>query len=309
MQTKGQYRTADGRAQIEWELVEKESGKLTFSACGTYNPKGGGSHGGQCIDTIAKAYPADAMVQRIARVWERWHLNDMRAGTFEQEEALKKVADGGEPWKDAQYDHSHYTWALFVLKALNLYAVPVTPELKASALGGFDGDVYTYGARWLCEPIPAEIVAEIESWATNAGESLGASLAARFLKSHGIKMRLTLADSKPAPWGDGTPSGHHYRVTMYRAGQWNAAYGRVVFDFWDSAANAAEGKTLQPDAVLSCIASDINCPATFEDFCAEYGYDLDSIKAKQTFNRSRRFADCLGLFFEPEEREELQGLN
>jgi hypothetical protein len=305
---KGQYRTADGRAQIEWELEEKEPGRLTFSACATsYRPKGGGHCGGQCIDEIARDYPADTMVQRIARVWAVWHLNDMKAGTHEQEAALKKAAADSEPWRSEQWKGDHYAWACHVLKEAGLYEVPATPELRKAALGGFSGEVYRYGERWLHEPLPADVVAEVESWSTNAAESLEASLAQRFLDKHGLKMRLTRSDSKPAPW-DG-PSGHHYRVTIYRPGRGKSPFGRLAFDFWDSAANAESGADLAPESVLSAVASDLNCPATFADWCGEYGESEDSIKARQTFNRCRRFADRLRAFFSSEERAELEELS
>src|SRR6187549_3507606 len=74
----GKYRTSDGKAQIDWTLETKENG-LEFSATGEYD-----CSSGQCIDSIAQAYPNDPMVQRIAKVWERWHLNGMRSGTREQ---------------------------------------------------------------------------------------------------------------------------------------------------------------------------------------------------------------------------------
>ena len=71
----GSYRTQDGKAQIDWKLRAEKKG-LEFSASGTYN-----RGGGQCLHHIAKAYPSDSMVQRIAAVWSKWHLNGMRAGT------------------------------------------------------------------------------------------------------------------------------------------------------------------------------------------------------------------------------------
>lgn len=43
-------------------------------------------------------------------------------------------------------------------------------------------------------------------------------------------------------------------------------------------------------SVLCCIKSDALCPETFEDFCCEYGYDTDSIKAESTFRECREQA-------------------
>lgn len=56
--------------------------------------------------------------------------------------------------------------------------------------------------------------------------------------------------------------------------------------------------------ILSCVAS---CdPGTFEDFCADFGYSDDSIKAKATWEAVR--AEYLGIcqLFDHAERERLQ---
>lgn len=72
---KSSYRTADGKAQIDWELKPRKAG-FVFSAQGDY--EGGG---GQCLDSIGELYPDDPVVKRLVQIWEAYHLNDMRAGT------------------------------------------------------------------------------------------------------------------------------------------------------------------------------------------------------------------------------------
>lgn len=136
-----------------------------------------------------------------------------------------------------------------------------------------------------------------------------------FLDKFGIKFRATLSDIKPAPW---EPAGHHYRVTLSRnritrdqvGGNWDNGLKtptRIVFDFWGSIADAKSGKlTVDAYDVLACISGDVNCPESFEDFCSEYGYDRDSIKALQSFRRCSAFAKRLRSFFTAEEIEQLQ---
>ncbi len=68
----------------------------------------------------------------------------------------------------------------------------------------------------------------------------------------------------------------------------------------------AECKAFQPKTpgaydVLACISSDANCPETFADFCAEYGYESDSIAALQTFRRCAAFGKRLRAFFTADE--------
>lgn len=57
--------------------------------------------------------------------------------------------------------------------------------------------------------------------------------------------------------------------------------------------------------VLACISGDANVPDTFEEFCSEYGYESDSIKALQTFRRCSAFAKRLKSFFTAAELEQL----
>lgn len=155
-----------------------------------------------------------------------------------------------------------------------------------------------------------------------------------FLSTNNLRLRITLSDSKPAPWqesktchtcngtgkqekgwpmgkpgkcgfcyGTGkkqSPAGHHYRVTLSATGR-----KRVTFDFWDSINAAEKGTTPTPYDILACISGDAYCPETFSDFCAEYGYDEDSIKAMQTWKRADSFAQRLRAFFTATELQQL----
>lgn len=148
--------------------------------------------------------------------------------------------------------------------------------------------------------------------------------AEKFLTANGIKFRATLSDSKPPPWSSepgshpsGELHGHHYRVTLSRSKPSYRLYEeiaeqpkplyRLTFDFWGSIADAEAGKTdIQPYDVLACISGDVSTPDTFEDFCSEFGYDTDSIKAKQMFTRCSNFASRLRAFFTEAEQQQLQ---
>lgn len=146
-----------------------------------------------------------------------------------------------------------------------------------------------------------------------------------FLTTHGLKFRATLSDSKTPAWSEGEKCGRHYRVTISRDGykrkrgwyEWqNKSNGhpgilfgpqsRLTFDFWSSIADAEKGiVTVKPYDVLACISADAYTPATFADFCAEYGYEEDSIKALQMFRRCDRFAKRLRAFFTEQELADL----
>lgn len=155
--------------------------------------------------------------------------------------------------------------------------------------------------------------------------------------------RVTISRHRlPDTMGDESDLDFVRRVGIERAGN-----GRLVFDFWGSVADAkalpeAEKRlqdmrlqmqnmephlrlnwthslharklaveALNPSAydVLACISGDAYTPETFADFCAEYGYETDSIKALQQFRRCDRFAKRLRAFFTEKELTELSEIN
>lgn len=116
-----------------------------------------------------------------------------------------------------------------------------------------------------------------------------------WLRDHGLKMRLTLSNTKPAPW---ETAGDHYRITLSREATKGA---RLVFDFWGSQNDMIERRKLRPYSVLACLSSDVHTPETFEDFCAEFGETEDNRRALQTFRRADRFARRLRAFLTEEE--------
>lgn len=129
------------RAIVELNLKDKEDGKLVFSAVGnvkTANRRGWTSSG-QCLDTIEE-HKADMLPElkplwnTVYRLWKTYHLNDMHAGTPEQDKAV-------EEWKAAgnEYDYSK---VCEYLKSIGIYEVDL------------NGEPYKYGHAWLYEPIP-----------------------------------------------------------------------------------------------------------------------------------------------------------
>jgi hypothetical protein len=127
------------KAAITWEL---ESGRFSMQA-EIWNPRETDIYcGGQCVDTIAAMFPHDKKAQRMVEVWKRWHLNGMKAGTPAQESYLR------EHPVNAVYPESHYDKA--------------SEALQAAGLNPDNG--YKYGAAWLREDLPPEVIAEIKSW-------------------------------------------------------------------------------------------------------------------------------------------------
>lgn len=92
--------------------------------------------GGQCIEDCATIIP-----RHLLEIWERWHLNDMRAGTMKQETFLREYR-ANHPDCKMSYD------------------------LACQILSGADmleDEGYRYGTAWLTEEVPGEVIAYLES--------------------------------------------------------------------------------------------------------------------------------------------------
>lgn len=121
--------------RINIELEEKDS-FLLLSICGEMFDSFGQNIGfGQIHEEVKEILPA-----RLYQIWKRWHLNDMRAGTFTQEEILRQAKDSGVEL-DSYYEQCDY-------------------------LAKFDAlidDGYKYGSKWLKEELPQDVIDYIQT--------------------------------------------------------------------------------------------------------------------------------------------------
>lgn len=70
IQASGAYITPDHKAQIDWKITRRGDGKPYFTATGNFD-----GSGGQCLESIAEAYPKDKSVMRLVKLWRLHHLN------------------------------------------------------------------------------------------------------------------------------------------------------------------------------------------------------------------------------------------
>lgn len=115
--------------------------------------------GGQCFDDLINEYPElkkNDLFMEVYDLWKNYHLNDMHAGTPEQEAAIEKwKADGNK------YD---YKEACKYLETVGLYEVPIeTAHFNNPGAKKPDEKTYRYGHGWLKEEIPEADIARIES--------------------------------------------------------------------------------------------------------------------------------------------------
>lgn len=117
-----------------------------LSICGVEGPLNNGDAKGSCgqvgihTDRIGKLNAGWTleMVEAFGCVWDRWHLNDMTAGSPAQEEWLR-----ANP-VEAKYPKSHYEEACKALAAAGLHPDP--------------SNGYKYGSAWLLEEVPEDVL-------------------------------------------------------------------------------------------------------------------------------------------------------
>ena len=307
--------------------IEYDDGRLSIT--------GVSNHGcGQCSGpwTFAEYSPGwnAESAARLSEVWERWHLNDRRAGC-EHQRALG--------WKSYD-DH---------------------PSEPCPECG------YKYGSAWLREEVPADVLAWLQSLPTVPTEPHQSAYDLRadeFLTRFGITYAAEYIGPdcppfcEPSKHGDARllpckgVHGGKYRAKFTREG----SGASLAFDFWNSYADeygpgdaaylkatklpslnrlAAEewtGLPLRsrrhpysrfsscvnthrviskpPTAydVLASIALDADCPPTFEEWAREYGYDPDSRRAHASYTACASHALALRQFFTSEELAELSNI-
>ena len=115
--------------------VQFKDGKLSIT--GSDGPRSGGQiNMGVKPEDIR---PADGwtqeMIASLWAMWDKWHLNDMRAGSPAQRAHLATLTFPGYPL-------SHYEWACDELRKVNLHP---------------DGS-YLYGSAWLREDVPELVI-------------------------------------------------------------------------------------------------------------------------------------------------------
>ena len=122
-----------------------------------------------------------------------------------------------------------------------------------------------------------------------------------FLKECNARISFELtARERNRDWGDGLYH-NHYKVTI------TTLRGTMEDEFWDSAANTEKGKSPSAYDFLACM--DPYIPDTFEEFCAEFGYDEDSRRAENIFRACQKEIADLHRVFTEDQLEKLAEIN
>ena len=109
--------------------------------------------------------------------------------------------------------------------------------------------------------------------------------ASNFAKKYGVKLEILGSEYKPM-WGEQTKR----TVFKLRLSRNSKSY---TFEFGQSIANGSNDPTMYD--VLTCLTK--YDPETFENFCAEFGYDINSRDSKKTYKAvCKEFAAVERLF-------------
>jgi len=169
------HHTADGLAVwIETEISHNGSLSIT----GVIGPKRNGDSKGPCGQIVEDLKDTEFLPgidgKKLIEVWERWHLNGMRAGSPDQADYIRANPELFE----VQSPVSHYENACKVLESAGLHPSPnytwdrlvaegmyshAVPEFKA-------GRPYGYGHAWLKEQLPQDIVDFIRALSDDSDE-------------------------------------------------------------------------------------------------------------------------------------------
>lgn len=141
--------TIIGNVSVKIELTNKEN-KGPVLSISAYMPN---VMGGQCLDTLIEStLKENPTFCQIHELWEKYHLNDMHAGTPKQEAMIREgIASGELADRDC-------TRVCDYLKSKRGY---IDNDHKDN-----DGNGYRYGHGWLYEPIPEEDLNKIKNLIT-----------------------------------------------------------------------------------------------------------------------------------------------
>ena len=126
-----------------------KKGHGVLSITGVEGPMRDGDAKGSCGQIIMGGWDIKAYApgwtalldQQFQEVWNRWHLNDMNAGSAVQEAYLR---NNPIPKADYAYPKSHYDVASKVLANVGLNP---------------DAEGYRYGSKWKHEDVPETVLA------------------------------------------------------------------------------------------------------------------------------------------------------
>jgi len=128
--------------------------------------------------------------------------------------------------------------------------------------------------------------------------------AKKFLAENEISLTIREAIPQTAPLWVNEDKSEDYGIKYWVTLENRTTGAKYGFEFWNSI--SAKLKNERPNAydVLACLDTYAD-GESFNDFCSDYGYETDSIKAKKTYNAVMKQIEGLKKVFNKEQLEEL----
>lgn len=331
-----QFTDADGQT-VFVEIQVKDGGKL--SMVGHVN--GGG---GQCQDQIK---PANAAQKELIEIWDRWHLNDLKAGTARQLAAVKDIRDYSQQCEKLQTidratgrELSAFEWqqGAKLLKRIEDYPrdgftsaaalsmdfqVSFNKEERARIENGHGKEVLkakVLGWSLLYDEHPQtrELFQFGAVWITEPLpadicerlENLCAQIGGEFTGSPYEKQANDFLKSHNITFSAKFAGhGKHFPDDdKPRAQFWCTFTDENRHSFRVKFGQSHANGEKYPTAYDVLACLTKSDPGTLENFCSEMGYDLDSKKAERIYNSVREEWENVFNFFTDEQLTELQNI-
>lgn len=161
------------RVSVFIKIEYTDDGRLSLS--GVVGPRANGDAWGscgQCLDELrAETFePAPGWepwkVKRLHQIWDRWHLNDMRAGCEHQRAAGwedRRIKPEELPGCTANRDERGILAMWVYPPGVSNYADSKNTHKDGLLMKPCPKCAYPYGSKWLREEVPAETLAELRA--------------------------------------------------------------------------------------------------------------------------------------------------
>ncbi len=220
------------------------------------------------IKNYKELFITEQDLKTITDIWQKWHLNDTKAGTVKQQAFI-------DEWKtNNSYD---YTAACEALKEAGLY----------------EDNGYKYGHSWLVDPLPEEVIKEITDIFEKYNKVEHTEQETNKATFKQFEIKASYKGNKKAEWSQDNFNNHMITVTNLETKE------KIRFEFWASIAHPMLKTEHDILNAFYCFVSDaISGNYSFDEFCSEFGYDTDSRQAEKIYRKCIKQYDRLSKIFD-----------
>jgi len=245
--------------------LESITNYKTLSMCGT-----GGQNREETADinNYKQLFVSESDLNTITEVWQRWHLNDLKAGTERQQAFINKWT------KDHKYE---YTAICEALKQAELY----------------EDNGYKYGYSWLVDPLPENVITNIISIFEKYNNTEHTEQTTNKATFKNFEIKASYKGTKKADWSSDNFNNHMITIKNIETEQ------KITFEFWASIAHPVLCREYDILNAFYCFVSDaVSGEYSFSEFCSDLGYDEDSRTAEKIYRKCKKQLEKLHKIYD-----------